>query len=160
LVLVSDGGAPFDVSDDQGFVWRVERYSAILGNQAHALRLRWLMSSFGAGQFRGTYWGVKSAPTSYDLMAQYGYSKALATAVIAKIRTDLDRFSDGEASVLEKHGYWLVEAALQRHLPDLISPNAPTPRSPHPDWMNESRVRQALHDSNRRRLFRIADHTG
>jgi len=31
-VLVSDGGAPFDVSEDQGLIWRLSRYSAILGN--------------------------------------------------------------------------------------------------------------------------------
>src|SRR5439155_58499 len=37
VVLVSDGGAPFDVSEDRGLLWRVERYSAIAQNQAHAV---------------------------------------------------------------------------------------------------------------------------
>lgn len=154
VVLVSDGGAPFDVSEDEGLLWRIERYSAILGNQAHAIRLRWLMSSFEAGQFKGAYWGLRSATTSYDPDARGGYSKELATEVIARIRTDLDAFSAAEAAVLENHGYWLVDAALRRHVRELIPAEPPPARAPYPEWMDEDRVRTALRCSSRRRLFR------
>ena len=85
VVLVSDGGAPFDVSEDRGLLWRVERYSAIAQNQAHAVRVRWLIDSFKSNEFAGTYWGVGSAPSSYDT-SYPGYTKALATEVISRIR--------------------------------------------------------------------------
>ena len=151
VVLVSDGGAPFDVSEDRGLIWRVERYAAIAQNQGHAVRVRWLIDSFQTDQFRGAYWGVASAPSSYD--ASYpGYSKALATDVISRIRTDLDAFSDAEAAVLENHGYWLAEAGLRKHVPELAGANAARPRAPHPEWMDETKVRTALSDSSRRAI--------
>jgi NTE family protein len=152
VVLVSDGGAPFDVSQDQGLLWRIERYSAILGNQAHALRVRWLIASYVSGVFDGAYWGVTSATSSYG--PDYaGYSKELATEVIGRIRTDLDAFSDAEAAVLQNHGYWLAEAALRQHAPRLIPASAPPAHAPYPDWMDEDRARAALRDSSRRVPF-------
>lgn len=154
VVLVSDGGAPFDASADRGLIWRVERYAAIQGNQAHALRVRWLIADFEAGTLGGTYWGVSSAPTSYDPKATLGYSKALATEVIARIRTDLDAFSDAEACVLENHGYTLAETALRRHVPSLVGGDAPPARAPHAQWLDEGKVREALRDSARTRLFK------
>jgi NTE family protein len=150
-VLVSDGGAPFDVSEDQGLIWRLSRYSAILGNQAHALRVRWLIASYEGKVFDGAYWGVTSSPARYG-DGYAGYSKSLATDVIAKIRTDLDAFSDAEAAVLENHGYLLADAALREHAPALMQANAPAARAPHPEWMDEDRVRAALEDSSRRRI--------
>jgi len=150
-VLVSDGGAPFDVSEDRGLLWHVERYSAIAQNQAHAVRVRWLIDSFKSDQFEGAYWGVGSAPSSYDT-SYPGYTKALATDVISRIRTDLDAFSDAEAAVLENHGYWLADAALRKHVPDLFEASAPPPRAPHADWMDETKIRAALRDSSLRQI--------
>jgi NTE family protein len=151
VVLVSDGGAPFDVSQDRGLIWRVERYSAIAQNQAHAVRVRWLIDSFTSNEFGGAYWGVGSAPSSYDT-SYPGYTKALAMDVISRIRTDLDAFSDAEAAVLENHGYWLAEAALRKHVPALVTPGAPPPRAPNPEWTDEAKVRTALRDSSRRQI--------
>jgi NTE family protein len=156
IVLVSDGGAPFAASEDRGLLWRVERYSEILASQAHALRLRWLIAGFVAGQMGGTYWGVKSATTSFDPTATIGYSKALATEVIARIRTDLDAFSSAEAAVLENHGYLLAETAIRRHTPALLPEQVPAASVPHPEWMDEAKVREALRDSGKRKLFRRA----
>jgi NTE family protein len=154
-VLVSDGGAPFVASEDRGLLWRVERYTEILGSQAHALRLRWLISNFMADQMTGAYWGAKSATTRFDPADTTGYSKALATEVIARIRTDLDAFSDAEAAVLENHGYLLADVAIRRHTPSLLPPELPPTRVPYPEWMDEAKVRAALRNSARRRLLRI-----
>lgn len=151
VVLVSDGGAPFDVSEDRGLLWRVERYAAIAQNQSHAVRVRWLIDRYQGDEFQGAYWGVASAPSSYD-PSYAGYTKALATDVISRIRTDLDAFSDAEAAVLENHGYWLAEAALQKHVPELITPGSSPARAPYPDWMDEAKVRAALRDSSRRAI--------
>ena len=151
-ILVSDGGAPFDVSEDRGLLWRIGRYVAVVDNQARALRKRWLLASLTAGDYRGAYWSVRSATTSYSPGDRSGYTKPLATDVISRIRTDLDAFSEAEAAVLENHGYWLAEAALRSHSPDLIPAAAPSPKAPRPEWMDEARVREALWTSHRRRL--------
>jgi NTE family protein len=152
-VLVCDGGAPFVPSGDRGLLWRVQRYSEILASQAHALRLRWLISNFLAGQMSGAYWGVKSATTRFDPGATGGYSKALATEVLATMRTDLDAFSPAEAAVLENHGYLLADVALRCHTPSLLPTESPPAAVPHPKWMDEARVREALRNSSKRKLF-------
>jgi NTE family protein len=109
------------------------------------------MASFIGGIMEGTYWGIGGAATSYGGSA--GYSKELASGVIAAIRTDLDSFSDVEAAVLENHGYILADAAVWRHVPSLLPAATPPLVVPHPDWMDESRVRAALNDSGRRKLL-------
>jgi NTE family protein len=151
VVLSSDGGALFDIGADTSLIWEVKRYVAIGENQALALRKRWLMASFIANIMEGTYWGVGGAASSYN--SDTGYSKGLATEVIAGIRTDLDSFSDAEAAVLENHGYLLADAAIKRHLPTLLPAAVPALEVPHPDWMDETRVRDALKDSGKRKLL-------
>jgi hypothetical protein len=54
---------------------------------------------------------------------------------IAAIRTDLDSFSEAEASVLENHGYWLADAAVRTHIPELLPANLPPLKVPNPDWV-------------------------
>ncbi len=157
-VLVSDGGLLFPFAADRGLLWRLDRYAAISQNQALALRKRWLMASFqaaraGAGALQGTYWGIGSGRERYLAGDTAGYSKALARDVIARVRTDLDAFSDVEAAVLENHGYLLADAALQKHVPALLPTPVPPLRIPHPDWMDEDRVRAALRGSEKRKLL-------
>jgi NTE family protein len=151
VVLSSDGGALFGTGADTGFVWEVNRYLAIPENQALAVRKRWLMASFIGGITEGTYWGIGGAATSYG--GSGGYSKELASEVIAGIRTDLDAFSNAEAAVLENHGYLLADAAVKRHVPALLPAAVPPLAVPHPDWMDEDRVRAALKDSGHRSLL-------
>jgi hypothetical protein len=62
------------------------------------------------------------------------YSKELAEKYIAAIRTDLDSFSEAEASILENHGYWLADAAIKTHVSTLYPTNAPVAKSPNPNW--------------------------
>jgi len=148
VVLVSDAGGLFTSQGDQGLLWRIPRYQGIQERQTRALRKRWLISNFLLREMRGAYWATSGSRGSYE--RQGGYSKELATNVIAEIRTDLDAFSDAEAAVLENHGYFLADAAVETHLSDLISRPAPPLRIPHPDWMDEARVRVALRNSGRR----------
>jgi NTE family protein len=149
-VLVSDGGAVFEAEPDRNLVWRLSRYTDILGNQVSALRKRWLISNFIAGEMKGTYWGIGSDTAGYESGVP-GYSKALITEVISKVRTDLDAFSSAEAEVLENHGYMLAEAAVKRHVPSLAA--LPSPFAvPHPEWLDEGKVRQALAGSEKRKF--------
>jgi NTE family protein len=150
VVLVSDGGAVFGSASDAGLLQRLQRYVEILDHQALALRKRWLIANFLDRSMDGAYWGIGSAASSFAAGGA-GYSKQLAREVIAKVRTDLDAFSEAEAAVLENHGYAVAAAALPSHVPQLTMAGAPPPLPPHPDWMDEAAVRIALGDSWRRR---------
>jgi NTE family protein len=152
IVLVSDGGAVFQVSSNKTILSRLLRYPDIMGNQVGTLRKRWLIAGFVAGQMQGAYWGIGSAASHY-LPGASGYSAELVKDVICRIRTDLDSFSDAEAAVLENHGYCLAEAAILKHVPQLANSPVPPFQIPHPEWMDENRVRQALINSHNRTLL-------
>jgi NTE family protein len=151
-VLVSDGGAVFGSASDRGLLARIGRYVDIVDYQALALRKRWLISNFLDGTMSGAYWGIASATGSYGAGGP-GYSKELATRVVAAVRTDLDAFSTAEMAVLENHGYAVAAAAVTTHLAELARPDAPAAAPPHPEWMDEDRARAALADSWKRKLL-------
>jgi len=66
----------------------------------------------------------------------------------------LDSFSEAEASVLENHGYWLADAAIQKHVPALLPANIPPLKVPHPAWAGpEDKLKEALKDSRKRTLL-------
>lgn len=153
VVLVSDGGGPFDYSADRGLFWRIKRYSDVIYRQVGALRKRWLISNFISNQLSGTYWGIAGDVKNYDTNAP-GYTGEMSRATIARIRTDLDAFSEAEAAVLENHGYALTDAAIHRHLSQLVK--TPTAfRAPRDDWdwSHAEAVTAALIDSNRRTIL-------
>jgi hypothetical protein len=80
-----------------------------------------------------------------------GYEPALVEEVIAAVRTDLDAFGEAEQAVLENHGYLLADAAVrERGLATLAGIEPRPPEPPHPRWMSEARVREALVSSGRR----------
>lgn len=148
IVLASDGGALFQAGGDTGFPWEIGRYIGIPENQALAVRKRWLISNFVSKLIRGTYWGIGSTVQDYGLPG--GYSAALVRKCICTIRTDLDSFNDAEASVLENHGYQLADAAITKHVPELHPVPPPPLNIPHPEWLDETKVADALKDSSKR----------
>lgn len=157
-LLVSDGGATFDPVRLAGLFWRLDRYTSVVENQARGVRKRWLISNFLTDELDGAYWGVGTPAKRYDEQLQgppqsfTGYPEDLVDDVISEVRTDIDAFSDAEIAALENHGYLLAEAALRTHVPELIATNAAV-AIPHPDWMNETRVRKALAESSKRKLL-------
>jgi NTE family protein len=154
FVLSSDGGALFPTGGDTGFAWEIGRFISIPENQALAVRKRWLISNFIANQIKGTYWGIGSTASEYTANVDPGYSLDLVKNFIAAIRTDLDSFSDAEAAVLENHGYWLADAAIRTHVPELLPDPVPALAVPHPDWIGpEDKIRRALKDSSERTLL-------
>lgn len=151
VVLVSDGGATFEFESTKNPLKQLGRYIAIVANQASGVRKRWLIANFINEVMSGTYWGTGSAADKYG--SSDGYSKPLAKDIIARIRSDIDAFSEGEIKVLENHGYLLAEAAISRHVSTLVEPGTTSPNVPHPDWMDETRVRSALKNSHKRCLL-------
>lgn len=149
-VLVSDGGGTFEYAADRGLAWRVERYTAIIENQARALRKRWLLAGYLTQVFAGTFWGIASGTASYR-DGFPGYPEAFAKTTIAKVRTDFDAFSPGEQGVLENHGYSLAEVAMKVHAPHLIRRDAAfVAPAPGLDWHHMAAAGEALRDSGRR----------
>jgi NTE family protein len=122
IVIVSDGGSPFDAAPDQGPIARLKRYATVMGRQATALRKRWLIASYEEGVFQGVYLGVGTPVSRYELdklpkpPPTFGYPAGLVENSISQIRTDLDAFSDIEIGVLQNHGYWVAEAGRLKHL--------------------------------------------
>jgi NTE family protein len=150
VVLVSDAAPSFTPDPDiLAAVWRGLRYAVTLLEQATDVRKRWLISSFIAGELEGAYWGLGSFPSSYG--ADAGYSDALVAEVLSQIRIDLDEFSDAEIAVLENHGYLMADIAVSRHVPHLAA--GPPAKPPHPDWLDEAKVRTALAESHKTKLF-------
>jgi NTE family protein len=156
-VLVSDCGGPFECEVTGNYVGRLLRYTSIVMNQAQAMRKRAYFQAINSQQldllYRGGYWGLGGNVTTYlgstDLQMA-GYSKDVVDEVITRVRTDLDRFTHAEMCVLENHGYLLASAVLAHYRPDLIDASAPPATPPHPEWMNEVRVRVALRASHAR----------
>ena len=104
------------------------------------------------GSLSGTYWGVGGSASDYGV--EQGYSKELAKKYIAAIRTDLDSFSEAEASILENHGYWLADAAIKTHVSTLYPTNAPVAKSPNPNWDGpKHKIAKALQHSSQRTVF-------
>jgi NTE family protein len=145
-ILVSDAGAPFGFEAGKHYLRRLVRYAAVVGSQAIALRKRLFFGRRDAGEFAGAYWHLGE---QRDAGAD-GYSLGLCEDLLARVRTDLDRFTAAEFDVLVNHGYFSCEAGLSAGT--LGEADAPPPRWPYPDWSEESRVRHALRHSHRRFL--------
>ena len=106
----------------------------------------------------GTYWDIDTGNVPGEEDDFLSYNKDLARAVISRIRTDLDHFTQPEIKVLENHGYLVSNRVIHRHAPELIVNDAPID-VPHEDMMDEDKVRRELEGSDSRfslkRLFGI-----
>lgn len=114
-VLCSDGGKPFSRSLDPGesAVPRLLRAQDVIGNQALAVRKRWLVSSFENKVYDGTYWGIGTEIENYPQHGA-GYSGEVLTR-LREVRTDLNVFREREQLVLMNHGWALTDAALRSY---------------------------------------------
>jgi hypothetical protein len=156
LLLISDGGDVLRTQWGQTILWSLLRSAGVIWNQSQVIQKRWFLSSFVSNQMHGAYWGIASAAEHYAAdrrtLSPPGYSAALARDILAVVRTTYDSFSEAEAAALENHGYLLAEAATLAHYPKSGRRDVPL-RIPHPAWMRESVVRQALRKSATRRAF-------
>lgn len=86
-----------------------------------------------------------------------GYHPDVIAETIATVRTDLNAFGEAEQAVLENHAYLLADAALrERGMARFGGVETRPPEPPHPHWMSEARVREALRGGGRRiRLARL-----
>ncbi len=158
VVLVSDGGTPFEIHA-RARAWlvpRLLRSFQVVANQALAVRKRWLVAAYLRGVYRGAYWGLGTDRDEYRAPGAArppGYSGRVLDR-LRVVRTDLDRFSPAEQSVLMNHGWALAGAALVRWGADLTTTLAP-PVAPDPALLDPDAALAALAGSDR---FRILGH--
>ncbi len=157
FVLVSDAGGLFPALPDQGMPRRIKRYQGVQENQARGLRRRWLVERYKAKTGKGAYWTIGHARSDFLPDDLRGYTRDFARGTIARIRTDLDRFSEAETAVLMNHGYLVVDAAMHRYCPQLVAATAPELTPPFPEWLpgakHSSRLVQELAESHKRKIL-------
>jgi NTE family protein len=151
-VLVSDAGPSFKPNPGLGRIWNALRFAIILLEQATDVRKRWLIASFITNQLEGTYWSIAGVADDYPVPSQPAYSRQFVRDFIAPVRIDLDVFSEGERAVLENHGYLMAETAVRSHASQL-APEAPEPRAPFLEWLDELKAADALRDSAKTKIF-------
>ena len=147
VVLVSDGGSPFDTTGATPWWLRINRYVALIGKQSAAIRKRWLLSSYGTDSREGAYWGIGTATQPGDP----GYAPAVRSS-ITRVRTDLDAFRASEAAILENHGYLVADSTVRKHAAMLLPPDMPPLTVPHPRWFVDATAQLALARSHEVRL--------
>lgn len=154
-LLVSDAGHPLLFKDDPTllFISRVPRCYDITANQSSALRKRWLIGQYRATALQGTYWGIGSEVEDYELPGAQGYPRSVVP-LFKDIRTDLDRFTEGERACLENHGYALAEVALRKWVASLISAKAAPFKWPWPIFATEGAAQKALQESQERGIIK------
>lgn len=137
IALVSDAGAPFtvDVSPPEDNVFQMGRVRDILIDQTRALRKRWLISEFEAGQSqpghqRGAYWGIGTAMAAYPHTPRMA-DDSLVSDALEQVPTRLAAFAPDRQGHLINWGYALCDVTLRERL-GLQAP--PPARWPQPDW--------------------------
>jgi NTE family protein len=161
-ILVSDAGAPFESvpRNRQTLVNRLKRAAEISAEQVGAVRLRWLVRQMeegrgarAAGARGGAVWAIDTLLSDYPAADLKGYSDTIR-ALLTRVRTDLNAFTEGEIACLENHGYSLADAAVRSYVPHLCSDADASIRWPHEGWCDEERAHRALRRSHRRGVLR------
>ncbi len=138
-ILVSDAGAPFAFVAGQHFFRRLLRYAGVVGNQAVALRKRLFFRSLRAREFSGAYWNLSERSDA----GAAGYSLGLCSELLGNMRTDLDRFTSPEFSILVNHGYFSCQDGMSAR-------SGSAADWPYPEFSAEQEVRRLLRHSHRR----------
>src|SRR5262249_36239461 len=126
-ILISDAGHPFASLPNvrQWAVPRLQRAAEISAEQVGAVRKRWFVEQLMQKQRGGAIWEINSVPSTFSVSYAQQYD-TIVLQRLADIRTDLNRFSEGETRCLENHGYWLADAGVRSYAAAL-SPNPAAP---------------------------------
>ena len=129
-VLVSDAGGKTQPEPKPKRNWASHSYRVLnlIDSQVRSLRQRQLISSYEQGLRDGTYWGIRSDISAYQVDTPLD-CPVEKTIKIADIPTRLMKLSDEDQKKLINWGYAICDAALRRH----VDPGMPQPAQfPYP----------------------------
>lgn len=116
-VLVSNGGGKMQPQPDPPSDWARHglRINDIIDNQVRSLRVRQLIGAFEAGERSGTYWGIRTCITDYNLPDALPCPEE-QTLALAATPTRLKRMDAVLQERLINWGYAVCDAAMKRHV--------------------------------------------
>jgi NTE family protein len=114
-ILVSNGGGKMQAEEGPKGDWarHALRVSEIIDNQVRSLRARQVIGAFEAGERQGTYWGIRTDITQYEL-ADALPAPLEQTLRLAELKTRLKRLDDRRQEQLINWGYAICDAAMRR----------------------------------------------
>jgi NTE family protein len=122
-VLVSDGGGHIAPEGEPHHDWLLHGYRILdlVDNQVRSLRKRQLIASYQSGDRSGTYWGIRTDISNYEVNSLP--CPADQTLRLAELPTRLKALSQAEQECLINWGYAVTDAALRAHvIPGLALP--------------------------------------
>ena len=128
-VLVSDGGGALGLDSDPPHEWLGQTYRVlnVIDNQVGALRKRSVIALFSSGVRNGTYWGIGTNITNYQL-ANALVCPYDVTIKLAETATRLTAMNNTLQEQLIDWGYAVCDAGMRRW----VLPAAPAPtQSPY-----------------------------
>jgi NTE family protein len=116
-VLVSNGGGKMQPQPDPPSDWARHglRINDIIDNQVRSLRVRQVIGAFEAGDRTGTYWGIRTCITDYELPDALPCPEE-QTLALAATPTRLKRLDGVLQERLINWGYAVCDAAMRRHV--------------------------------------------
>jgi NTE family protein len=130
-VLVSNGGAPFDVEEKSPVNWvgLGARVISLIDNQVLSLRKRVLVGALARGERNGAFWDIEQDVSVHGCPDPLPCPHA-STQRLASVGTDLASKEPRLQERLINWGYALADAALRAH----VNPDWPRPAGfPYPD---------------------------
>jgi len=120
LIVANAGGLLTRATHPYGGLRGLWRAKDVQYSQTTKLRVRWYVGELLAGRRRGIYLAIELDPRHYLLPDGTPINPALydgalppdLVPALAKLRTDLDRFTPEEADLLSYHAYWSTHARL------------------------------------------------
>jgi NTE family protein len=118
LIVANAGGLLVPSSHPYGGLRGMWRAKDVQYSQTTRLRVRWFVNDLLAGRQQGIYLAIEGDPRAYVLPDKTPYDTALYDGALpaalvgplARLRTDLDRFTLEEADLLSYHAYWSTHA--------------------------------------------------
>ena len=122
-VLISDGGGRMPDAKRVTAFWPLQllRVTKVIDNQVRALRKREAIEDFQSNGWDGTYWGIRTDISHYELNDALPCDLA-RTRELAATPTRLAAIEDDLQERLINWGYAVCDAALRRHVNKGITP--------------------------------------
>lgn len=130
VVLVSDAGGKIAPEPYPASNWgeHAKRVLDIVDDQVRNLRKRWLMDEFSSNRLAGTYWGIRSDMSDFE-MSDALPAPHSQTLSLAETPTRLKALPELHQNRLMNWGYAVCDAAIRRHIPTLLPSQTLAPRA-------------------------------